>query len=602
MKKQTVRRTLFFSYFIPILITIFSLSIMFFSYTSRILKQGEKENLADITDKMVSIIDGEISKMNTLSLNITGSKLLKDNLGEYLELKDYGYSSESREIYLKARDISNMLSMISGPIKTVPQINYIDPDLQLVGSGIYNLINKIPEGTLSSIDNVDKEFGKRYFSGPSRDGLAEKAFPLYTNQRYISLYRTIFHENSRLPVGIIEVKQFAETIFYGFSKTPQNFLIFDQELKQLFPYKTDNLATYTEVLKRNKDQQIVNFKDPETGSREILSIGRCKEVNWIIMNVVKESEILTPVYRFLVIIIISGMVILGIGIAVARKLSGLITGSLLELSGWISSLHWDSISSDTAKEPQILSPLSEFENIHQAFWRMNRQLGDSMKQVIRERSLQENARMLALQSQMDPHFMYNMLTTISIMAEDGESDNIVETISHMTKMLRYTASRSRLNVPLAEEAEVSLRYLTCMKIRYGDDLKFSIELENKLENLLIPKLIILPLVENSIKYATCGPPPWFIKVSGIIETGRWQLRIEDSGPGFSDEALENIRSSMKCCAQDVNKQLALHIEGLGIINIYSRLKIYFKDQLDFRIFNSKNGGAVIEIGGRLEQS
>jgi two-component system sensor histidine kinase YesM len=489
--------------------------------------------------------------------------------------------------------------MITGPIKTVPQINYIDPGSQIIGSGTYNLIHDIPDKTQSVIDNIDKKYGKRQFSGPTRDSLAEIAFPLYTNQRYISLYRTLFKDNSRVPAGIIEVKQFAETIFYGFSKTPQNFLIFDSELRQLFPYKTDNLAPYTGILSEYKGEQIVNFSNPETGEREILSIGRCKEVNWIIMNVVNESELLHPVYRFLIIIIISGIVILAIGTAVARKLSSLITGSLIELNGWISNLHWDTISSDTAKEPQILSPLTEFEEIHRAFWEMNRKLSDSMKQVIHERTLQENARMLALQSQMDPHFIYNMLTTISIMAEDGESDNIVETISHLTSMLRYTASRSRLNVPLKEEAQVSKSYLACMKIRYGEDLKFDIEIDKKIEDLLIPKLIILPLVENSIKYAICGPPPWQIKVSSKIEPGRWKLLIEDSGPGFSDEALEKIGVSMKCCAEDVNKQLALHIEGLGIINIYSRLKIFFKDELNFEIYKGETG-ACIEIGGKLE--
>ncbi|MBI9108162.1 MAG: histidine kinase [Spirochaetales bacterium] len=599
MKKQTVQRTLFFSYFIPILITIFSLSVMFFSYTSRVLTRGEESNLADITDKMVSIIDGEISKMNRLSLNITNSMLLRENIKDYLELTDEGFSPESREIYLKARDISSMLAMITGPIKTVPQINYIDPESQLIGSGTYNLIHEIPVESLSTIELVDREFGKRHFSGPSRDPLAEKAFPIYKNKQYISLYRTIFDDYMKKPVGIIEVKQFAETIFYGFSKTPQNFLIFDSQLRQLFPYRNDNPIPYATILGNSRGNQIVNFRNPETGEKEILSIGRCKEINWVIMNVVNESELLSPVYRFLLIIIFSGILILTIGTAVARRLSRLITSSLLELNGWISNLHWDSISSDTAVEPHMLSPLTEFEKIHRAFWKMNRKLSDSMKQVIHERTLQENARMLALQSQMDPHFMYNMLTTISIMAEDGESENIVETISYLTSMLRYTASSSHPNVPLTEEAEVSRSYLTCMKIRHGDDLKFDINIDERLEDLMIPKLIILPLVENSIKYATCGPPPWMIKVSTAVDQGRWKLSIEDSGPGFSDEALENIQHSMRCCTNDVNKQLALHIEGLGIINIYSRLIIFFKEDLDFDILTAEAGGARIVIGGKL---
>ena len=576
---------------------------MFFAYTSRVLRGVEESNLTDITDKMISIIDSEISKLNMLSLNITGSSLLKENISDFHSLTAAGYPRESTEVYLAARDITRMLAMISGPVKAVPQINFIVPGSLLIGSGTYNLIHDIPGETAAAFSGIDSNYGKRHFSRTIRDPLAEEAFPMYKNQNYISLYRTIFDEHKKESIGIIEVKQFAETIFYGPSKAPRNFMIFDSDYNQLFPVTVGTSGTYTEMLKNNRETGITAFRNPATEANEIISIGKCREINWTILNIAQEQDILKPVYRFLLIITVSGLVMFIISISVARRLSSLITQSLMQLNGWITNLHWNNLSAETPADLEILSPLLEFEEIHQEFWKMNRKLADSMKLVVQERSLQENARMLALQSQMDPHFMYNMLTTIGIMAEEGESDNIVETIDRLTSILRYTASRSRLSVPLSEEVLIAENYLKCMKIRFDSDLSYRISIDDRLQDFVIPKLVILPLVENSIKYATNGEPPWTIDVEASVKNNgsgeRWEIIVRDTGPGFSDEALEKINNMINCCTESAENQLNFHFDGLGLPNIYSRMMMV-QENFNFEMYNSdKAGGACIRFGGPL---
>ena len=603
VRHATVQKTLFFSYFVPILLTIVILSVLFFTYTSRILRAEEEANLTDLTDKMASIIDSEISRLNNISLNITNSALLKDYIKEYIRLRAEGRPPESLENYIAARDISNMLAEIAGPIKTVPQINYIDPGRLLIGAGTYNLFHQVPLETAEAISGIDRKYGKRHFSGIIRDPLAENAFPLYKNQQYISLYRTIFNELNE-PLGIIEVKQFAETIFYGPSRAPRNFMIFDSGGTQLFPQTVSSDDTYAELLEHNSIPGIYSYYNKLSQSREIVSVGKCREINWTILNLTEESVILAPVYRFFFIILISGIVMFVTSIMVARRFSGLITQSLQQLNGWISNLHWDNLSSETPSDLGTLTPLAEFEDIHMEFWRMNRKLHDSMKLVVQERSLQENARMLALQSQMDPHFMYNMLATIGIMAEDGETENIVDTISHLTAILRYTASRSRLYVGIEEEFEISEKFLKCIRVRYADDLRFQIDIDPDVSRALIPKLSVLPLVENSIKYMTKGEPPWIISLragtSGSGGKERWEILVEDTGPGFDGAAMKKINEMISCCDENAENQLGFHFDGLGLPNIYSRMKIYFRDDFEFKVFNSEiSGGACVRLGGPI---
>ena len=600
MKRNSVRTTLFISYFIPILLTITLLSLIFFIYTSRVLRNVEESNLAEITDKMVSIIDSEVKNMNNVSLNIASSNLLKKNITGLHSLLEQGYPLESTEVYLAARDITSLIAMISGPIKAVPQINYIIPGEFLIGSGTYIHINSIPEQTSAALDKIDNIYGKRHFSGPAKDPLAEIAFPQYRNKQYISLFRTIFDEQNKNSIGIIEVKQFSETIFYGPSKAPRHFMIFDSDFNQLFPPTIEPNGTYTEMLQNQSHVGLTAFENPVTQEHEIISIGKCREIDWTILNIALERNILSPVYRFLLIIILSAFIMFIISVSVARKISAMITESLSQLRGWIKNMHWDNISAPPPADIKALTPLVEFEDIHQEFWKVNRKLHDSMKLVVRERSLQENARMLALQSQMDPHFIYNMLTTISIMAEDGENENIIDTINHMTSILRYTASRSKPNVELSEEAEITELYLQCMKIRFGENLHFNFDLNRDISRMEFPKLIILPLVENSMKYAVSAEPPWQVNIRGTAENSKWQLEIKDNGPGFSPQAIEKINSQITQCDENAENQLNFHFDGLGLPNIYSRLKIFFNDDIEFKLYNIDGDGtrgACVKIGG-----
>ncbi len=605
MKQRTVEKTLFFAYFIPIVITVFILSLFFFIYTSQVLRNREESNLTYLTDKMVSIIDSEIAKMNNLSLNISNSTILKNQINLYLELTADGYSQSSTEIYLAGRDISNTLAMTAGPVKTVPQINYITPDGRLIGAGTYNLIHEIPLETELAIEGIDRTYGKRHFSNAIRDPLAEKAFPLYKNQNYISLYRSIFSENSNKTIGIIEVKQFAETIFYGPSKANKNFMIFNAAHEQLYPFTLTELKPYTNLLNSNTDEGIFSFRNQVTDQKEIISVGKCREINWTILNIARENDILLPVHRVMLIMVIGSAMLFIFSISVARRFSGMITTSLGRLNGWISNLHWDNLADERPETSNEIFVLTEFEEIHQEFLKMNKKLYDSMKLVVKERSLQENARMLALQSQMDPHFMYNMLTSIGIMAEEGESENIIYTITHLTSILRYTASRSRLYVPLREEIEISRNYLECMKIRFGEELNYKISISPEIFEMSVPKLIILPLVENSIKYSTIKEPPWEItidsQVSFVSGIKKWRLTIKDNGPGFSSEALNKNSEMIASCDKNIAVQLGFHFDGLGLPNIYSRMMLYYNNDFSFSCYNStETGGACIEMEGPVE--
>ena len=165
-----------------------------------------------------------------------------------------------------------------------------------------------------------------------------------------------------------------------------------------------------------------------------------------------------------------------------------------------------------------------------------------MDEALDAKAHEMQATLLALQSQMDPHFVYNMLTTIGIMAEEGMGAEIAESVANMTHLLRYISSGAQAVVSISEELEYARRYLACMKVRFREALSFELAVPGSLMDIRIPKLIIQPIIENTMKYGLSGKAPWHVTVQGAAEDGRWTISVRDDGPGFTEERLRELRA------------------------------------------------------------
>ena len=137
-----------------------------------------------------------------------------------------------------------------------------------------------------------------------------------------------------------------------------------------------------------------------------------------------------------------------------------------------------------------------------------------------------------------------------------------------------------------------------MKYRYGNKLTYSIELEDGLREIKVPKMIVQPLVENAIKYSTTQEPPWKINVYGYISNTFWKIIVKDNGPGFDSEKLDYLQQKI----EEIDRSgllPSLELDGMGLLNIYIRLRLLYKNQTIFQIANNIEGGTNITIGGSL---
>lgn len=237
---------------------------------------------------------------------------------------------------------------------------------------------------------------------------------------------------------------------------------------------------------------------------------------------------------------------------------------------------------------------AEIETLFEIYNDMYLSLKDSSESIINAKAEEARAKLFATQSMLKPHFLYNNLTNISIMAENNMTPQIITFCSNLCRYLRYISSDGLANVDIATELKYSVSYLDCMKIRYGDKLHYQLDIPDELKKIQIPKLTLQPLIENSLKYAFPNSPPWIIRIAAAMEDQFCCLSVSDNGIGFSEESLGTLIKQLDEIrhSKDI---YSIEIGGLGIRNVFLRLLFMYGEKADLLITGSQNAGAKIVI-------
>ena len=278
--------------------------------------------------------------------------------------------------------------------------------------------------------------------------------------------------------------------------------MFDPAESQSVPWQGTG-AVHPAALRGARDGEILTLRDPGTGSAEIGIVAYSEQSGWRVAVSQEQRLLLKPVRDFTSIILLFGLLLLAGSAVVASRLAARLTVPLRRIHDALSGLDWSTVARRVLRAADL--GLDELEELEAAFHDMQRKLRESMDEALEARAHEMKATLLALQSQMDPHFVYNMLTTIGIMAEEGMSGEIAESVENMTHLLRYISSGKSSMVSIAEELEYARRYLACMKVRFPRQPVLRHRGPPSSCDVKVPKLIIQPIIENTMKYGLRRP-------------------------------------------------------------------------------------------------
>lgn len=208
------------------------------------------------------------------------------------------------------------------------------------------------------------------------------------------------------------------------------------------------------------------------------------------------------------------------------------------------------------------------------------------------------ARMDALKTQINPHFLFNALNSIGALIETRDNTKAYEAVSLLGELLRTALDQSHNErVPLERELAFLHSYLQLEQIRYGERLRYRIDVAPECLNEVVPALILQPLAENVIKHAVSRAGEAVSIVLTIrCEPQRLSLCLEDDGPGFTDEMVQRLEQQTATAPVSGPNDLAEGLSGgLGLRNIAQRLRLLYGNQHHFQLQNRSDGGARVQI-------
>lgn len=220
----------------------------------------------------------------------------------------------------------------------------------------------------------------------------------------------------------------------------------------------------------------------------------------------------------------------------------------------------------------------EIGHLNKAFCHMDDNIKQLFEKLKEENKIKEQYRYESLRAQLNPHFLFNTLTTIRWMAMIRGANNIVEAIDALAHVLKYSMSRDNCLVTLAEELD-NIRNFTCIhNYRYQNYCRLDIDFPEDMMDLRMMKFILQPMVENAIIHGYDKAREQItIRIYGYTEEDKLYLFVEDDGVGISEQVIEQFETSRQTAAKGSK------LTGIGLDNVDTCIRITFGEEYGLKL-------------------
>ncbi len=208
--------------------------------------------------------------------------------------------------------------------------------------------------------------------------------------------------------------------------------------------------------------------------------------------------------------------------------------------------------------------------------------------LIQKQHEQEVAELTALQLQINPHFLFNTLQNVQmeIRKLNKDTGHVNRILENLSDILKYALADPMEKITLKEEVQYLKKYVAIQNFRFGEHFIAYYEIEEELMEMYVFRLMLQPLVENSILHGIRHKEgEGYVKVQIFRKNSRIHFRVVDNGVGMSKPELNNLRNSMK----------EINVYHIGLANVNSRLKLHFGEEAGIRIRSKKGWGCVMEF-------
>jgi len=359
----------------------------------------------------------------------------------------------------------------------------------------------------------------------------------------------------------------------------------------------DNLSTYVSRIETNLEQESLYEENLQIWENDVLIVTSLVQetISEYIYFDIKDTESERQAYsrRVLMLIAITVLAIIAIftiiaffsyyiPLSISRPIKR-ITEITNEVAGGNLSVHSEEFE---GAETRILS-----KSLNSMIDKIN----ELLSQVTTEQIRLRKAEFELLQSQINPHFLYNTLDAIVWLAESGENEKVVSTVSSLSKFFRASLNQGKDIVTVKEDTDHVRSYLEIQKIRYQDILDYEIVVPEDIYQYLIPKITIQPIVENALYHGIKNKRgKGKITISGERKTDHIIITVKDNGLGITEERL-------KVVLNNINNRNESEKTTYGLYNVNERIRLDFGEEYGINIISEYGNGTTVSIKLPLDE-
>ena len=326
-----------------------------------------------------------------------------------------------------------------------------------------------------------------------------------------------------------------------------------------------------------------SHKEEYLGEERIVTVSTMSYTGWKLVSVIPTSNSYLGMkdirYFVMMIISITLLAMLILNRLVARR----VTRPITKLNDSIREIEMGKVN------PSVyIGGPSEIEHLGRTLRRSYDQIDQLMKDMVASQEEKRKSELDALQSQINPHFLYNTLDSIVWMIEGAKYDDAVFMITQLASLFRVSLSSGKTIIPIEDEIRHASNYMNIQKVRFKDAFTISFDIDESIKRFCTVKLIVQPILENAVYYGVKDMEDGEIFVKGFMgEDGDIYITVTDNGFGMSSEEVEGLLTD--------DTRVRKKGSGVGLINVQRRIQLRFGVEYGLKIDSEPDEGTTVTI-------
>jgi two-component system sensor histidine kinase YesM len=378
----------------------------------------------------------------------------------------------------------------------------------------------------------------------------------------------------------------------------ENRIIYHQDEKLWGKYVNEAVPTYTGLQGEEKNGYYI---DQSSGKKKLVIYDDLKSTGWVIVDELPLEELIGSLMNLRYLTLGIGLVLVVLVLAAVGTFTLSLTRSLLLLQKLMRKAEDCNLD--------VRAPVHNGKEIGSLFGSFNNMVSEIKRLIevvhlaeLKQKEMeikQMESSLLIMQSQINPHFLYNTLEVVNSYAIEAGVRPISKMVTSIAKMFRYNVGNPQKTVTLLEEIEHMQTYLSIQKERYeGLKVEWDVD-EGEAMQVSTVRLILQPLVENAFQhgYEDHDRKPEYLKISGCFTDDRaYVISLIDKGNGMTEETLNRLnRLFTEVTIQQMVREHQLQEKNLGMWNVHSRLRLTYGEPYGLYIRESGPNGTQMDI-------